>query len=237
LLIANESHRTLNEMIFQQLREAILDGELLPGEHLVQDDLAQKLGVSRIPVREAISRLQADGLVTVVPHKGAVVSSFTLEDLEQVYMLRSLLEGKAASIAAQRTHPDSLAALRRVLADTKRCLECADKGEAAEQATLCNCNRDFHLAIAHASGIKLLYTMIEKLWESFPRYGAATIPGQTVASYAEHWAIYEAMARGDGQEAANLLTCHIETAGKKFLDYYQQRLGPSRRPRLLYPSH
>ncbi|MER2115348.1 MAG: GntR family transcriptional regulator, partial [Solibacillus isronensis] len=88
---------TLPSKIYRILREAIIKGQLQPGERLVQDDLAKTLNVSRMPIREAIKQLAAEGYVTVEPHKGAVVKQFTIHELEEIYFLRAKFEPMAAA--------------------------------------------------------------------------------------------------------------------------------------------
>lgn len=225
---SSNSHRTLSEFIFQQLREAILEGQLAPGEHLVQDDIAQKLDVSRIPVREALHRLQSEGLVTIVPHKGAGVAKFTTEDLEEIYMLRGLLEAQAVRLATRRATPETLAELRGVVEHCQVLLGGVQDRQA--DRALRQCNREFHLGIARASGARRLQAMIEKLWDGFPRYGTTTVPAQRMTSCREHGAIYQAMAQGDEEKAASLLAHHIDSVGRKFIEYYRQLHGSAGAP-------
>ncbi len=108
-------HRTLGEHVFQDLRRAILDGSILPGQILRYDELSVGLRVSTMPVREALRRLESEGLVRRLPHRSAVVTELSLEDLEEIYAIRFGLEGLAARLAASQITPEVLAQMRPLL--------------------------------------------------------------------------------------------------------------------------
>ena len=103
----------LRDVVFQTLRQAILRGELKPGERLMEIHLAQKLGVSRTPVREAIRKLELEGLVLMIPRKGAIVAEITVQDLEDVLEVRMALEELAVKIACKRITEEQLEEIKR----------------------------------------------------------------------------------------------------------------------------
>lgn len=138
-------HRPLREVVASQLLAMIIDGELAQGSRLVEGQLAERLGVSRNPIREAIRSLEVTGLVDVVPRKGAYVCSVVRDDVRQMQELRMLIEGYAAEQAAKNRSEEQLAHLRE-------CLECGraatEAGDLEAEATW---HRDFHLTIGEAS--------------------------------------------------------------------------------------
>ena len=135
----------LRDVVFQTLRQAILRGTLQPGERLMEIHLAQKLGVSRTPVREAIRMLQLDGLVTMVPRRGAVVAEITISDLEDVLEVRAALEELAARKACQNMTPERLTRLRETAGRFAECLK-KDDLMASAQADV-----EFHEIICEAT--------------------------------------------------------------------------------------
>ena len=108
----------LRDVVFQTLRQAILRGELKPGERLMEIHLAQKLGVSRTPVREAIRKLELEGLVLMIPRKGAIVAEITVQDLEDVLEVRMALEELAVKIACKRITQEQLEEILEILTET-----------------------------------------------------------------------------------------------------------------------
>ena len=114
-------HRTKQEFVYQTLRDAITRCELRPGERLVIDDLARRLQVSAIPVREAIQMLQAEGLVVSVPHTGVSVAPVTSESIQDIFALLEGLETVASRLVAERARPDELDALARLVEEMDRC--------------------------------------------------------------------------------------------------------------------
>ncbi|SNS79200.1 transcriptional regulator, GntR family [Anaerovirgula multivorans] len=116
-----ENYKPLREIVFQYLREAILEGKLEPGRRLMEIQLAEELGVSRTPVREAIRKLELEGLVIMVARKGAYVADVSVKDMIDVLEIRGALEGLAASLAAERMTDDDIEALKEIANEFKRC--------------------------------------------------------------------------------------------------------------------
>ena len=149
----------LSDAAFEALRKAILDRRLVPGEWLRQEALAKELGVSQITVREALNRLVNEGLCIRVPYKGVRVVAPTLEDLEDIYALRGLLEGLAAELAASRITPEELAQMRELIPAT---VVDADP-KSVERAR--KANREFHAIAIHASGRRFLIQILRQVWD------------------------------------------------------------------------
>ena len=102
------AYRTMKEIAYEAIREAILSGRFLPGQRLVADELAQEFGTSRMPIREALQRLENAGLVSITPHRGAVVSELSEQEIVEIYHIRAVLEGLAARLAAPHLAPRRL---------------------------------------------------------------------------------------------------------------------------------
>mgnify|MGYP002733969358 FL=1 len=114
-----DEYKPLRDVVFESLREAILEGKLSPGQRLMEVQLAEQLGVSRTPVREAIRKLELEGLVVMLPRKGAYVADISLKDLVDVLEIRASLEGLSASLAAERMHEDDIKKLEKIVQDFK----------------------------------------------------------------------------------------------------------------------
>jgi len=160
-------HRTKQEFVYRTLRDAIMKCELPPGERLVIDDLARRLEVSAIPVREALQLLQSEGLVTTVPHVGATVAPVSRESILEVFTVLEGLEIVATRVAAERATADDLAKLAEIVAAMDRALD-------AERYELwADLNTRFHLAISQLTGLPILHEMTERLlhrWDRIRRY-------------------------------------------------------------------
>src|SRR5690606_12292208 len=110
-----DNYKPLRELVFEVLREAIITGKLRPGERLMEVQLAEELGVSRTPVREAIRKLELEGLVLMIPRRGAYVAEISMKDIADVFEIRAALEGLAAQLAAERCTPEEIENLERSL--------------------------------------------------------------------------------------------------------------------------
>lgn len=199
------------------LRAAILGGELPPGARLGEVELAEQLGVSRTPVREALRRLAADGLVEVLPHRGARVVQWSAEDLEEIYELRALLESHGAARAATRVHPEELPGLAALCADMERC---ARRGPARDLDRLATLNAEFHQRILVASGSARLAGLMSSVVQvplvlrTFDRYS----PEALERSLGHHRELVAALAAGDAEWARSVMRSHVLAARAVLLD-------------------
>jgi DNA-binding GntR family transcriptional regulator len=201
---------SLSRVVSEQIRGRILDGTLKPGERLVEDRLSTELGVSRVPVREALRGLSVEGLVTLLPRRGATVVEITPETVAELVEVRALLEGLNAKLAAQRHDPEIVAALEDTLV---RGNQAAKNGTAEELARL---NAEFHEQLAEASRNAVLSDVMRSLRERTSI--AFAINGRTRAreDWQEHAGILAAVISGDAELAALLATRHVHNAAAAF---------------------
>ena len=196
----------LRDVVFQTLRQAILRGELKPGERLMEIHLAQKLGVSRTPVREAIHKLELEGLVLMIPRKGAVVAEITLRDLEEVLEVRMALEELAVRSACRRINEEQLKELKALADGFKQTLSGADVSAYVEADVA------LHDAIYAATGNSRLVQMLSNLREQMYRYRMEYLKDRKSHSRlaVEHEEILAALENRDEAAAVRLMRYHVE---------------------------
>lgn len=207
-MIVNDRSKSLEEEVFLRLEEDIISGVYAPGESLTETVISTRLGVSRTPVRSALHRLAEDGLVSIVPNKGAVVVGVTREALIDTYKIRIRLEGLASRMATERlTDKD-----KRMLTDVVEVSEFyVGRGNTEQLREL---DTAFHEIIYHASGNRMLEGILAKLHRNIRAYRKASleVPGRLEKSVSEHREILEAMLTGDGAKADELTSRHIGRA-------------------------
>jgi DNA-binding GntR family transcriptional regulator len=197
--------------VYVAIRERIRDGALARGARVHQEDLAAELGVSRTPVREALRRLAAEGLVEMHTNRGARVADVSESDMRASYEARLIVEPGAARLAAQRGLSEPQARMRAAVAAQRRAI---GKIRPSFEA-----NRDFHIALVAASGNDFLGYFVENLWVA--RIGEAVYerqaetPAQMHADADEHEQILDALVRGDARAAETLTRRHIAEAIKR----------------------
>lgn len=197
-------------LIAHEIRRAILEGRLEPGEVLREEQLARELGTSRTPVREALIELRNEGLVEATTTRRAVVRAYTAPELHDIYGLRAALEAHAARLAAERSTPEVVAELDASLA---RFHALAGSGD---MARLVAENLVFHGVIADAAGVPRLRKMIDQVMVIPKRYRAygAYVPGQLPTVERDHAAVADAIRAGDGDAAAALMDGHVRWTGR-----------------------
>ena len=212
---------TLWQRVHDHLREEILAGHLQPGAELAEVALSQQLGVSRGPIREAISRLAAEGLVTVRPRRGAVVSSLSKEEFLELYQVREALEVMAVKLAVPRLGPDDFAALQSLI---QAMTESAERSEIGE---FFQANLAFHGHLFAASGNGKLQDLYSQLIGQMGRYRMRSLAlrGNLQRSIAEHGAILRAAKRGDADRAAQLMSEHIRVPQRRLKALSEDKLA------------
>ena len=193
------------DAIADVLREAILDGVLEPSTWLREEELAKELAVSRTPIREALGRLSAEGLVTITARQGAVVTPLSIEDVLDLFDVRERLEGLAARLATRHRSEPELQGLERILAQM-------DQAAARRQvADLMRLNVTFHRAIRQAARNRFLDRFLTQAEQAYRPFGRATyeFPGRIEAVLGEHRCILAAIANGDEEGAERCAIEHL----------------------------
>jgi DNA-binding GntR family transcriptional regulator len=192
------------DQAFGILREQLLDGTYEPGSRLNEVEIADAMGISRGPLREALQRLVAEGLVVVVPHRGAFVRNFTPLELQQMYEFREIVESGAARLAARRATDDDVAGLRAMLRDTAELLD-------AMAANVYPASPDFHRRVLELSGNPSLLRAGTELQTQvkIARQSSGRLPGRARAAVDEHLVIVDAIARRDPDAAQDAMTMHL----------------------------
>jgi DNA-binding GntR family transcriptional regulator len=199
-------YQTKQEIIYRELYDGIVAGRYQPGERLDLRDIAEWAGTSRTPVREAVRRLESEGIVTSIPHHGFIVSKFPIEEIIELYHIRAVLEGLAARLAAANVTEANARALRKYIRDMESAVQ------HGHPEKMLKANRPFHDIIYKASNSPLLYKYIISLYVRTARYRGplSTWPGRPDEIVAEHRALAEAVIAGDADEAERLARAHHE---------------------------
>lgn len=202
---------TLWERVHDHLRQEILANRLPPGTVLQEVALADSLGVSRGPIREAIGRLAAEGLLVVRPRRGAVVASLSKEEFLEAYQVREALEMLAVRLAAPRLDVEARATLGRLI---ERMAQCAARDDVNG---FFEANAEFHWTIVEASGNSRLQEAYRQLIEQMGRYRTRSLKlrGSLKRSVAEHRTILRAINAGDADRAAHLVSEHIRVPQRR----------------------
>jgi len=208
--------RGTGEQVARRIREAIVSGRIAPGTWLRETPLATRLGVSRIPVREALTYLEAEGLVKRVPYRGTMVVRLTLDQVKESYMLRSLLEGCATKLATPHLGPEEIARLRSLV---RRLSECARTQSHDEVAPL---HREFHAIIYQCCGSEKLIRWINELYNQFPKHLRRT--WRFTEPPEEYQRILEAIEARDAEAAGALMSRHLENGGRATAEHYADLL-------------
>lgn len=201
-----ESHSPLTRMVVDRLRDRILSGALPGGERLVEGRLSEEMGVSRMPVREALRQLASEGLVTIEPRRGATVTQFSEEQVRELVEVRATLEGLNAKLAAKRHDPEKIRELEDILSEGVRLAESSDA------VTLMRLNQRFHDALANIAANSVLRDIMRSLRDRTALLFAPMNTGRGKQNWQEHAAILRAVIDGDAELAALLATRHVYSA-------------------------
>jgi Transcriptional regulators len=201
-----QSHRPLREIVYEELRSQILTGVIKPGTRMMEIELADDMGVSRTPIREAIRKLEKEGLVVIEPRKGAYASEVSIKDMVEILEVRANLEGLAAYYAAERMTEQEKKVLRGV---SEKFDQAFVDGNMAEMIS--NDTRFHHLIVESSRNSHLIH-MVEQLQELVLRFRYIYYKDFKRAEEmpAEHTRIYKAIAKGDGSEARFEAFNHID---------------------------
>ncbi|MHC2464749.1 GntR family transcriptional regulator [Bradyrhizobium embrapense] len=206
-----DDYLSLHGRVIEELRQAILSRRLKPGERLVEGRLADELGVSRNPVREAIRVLESEGLVEVTARRGASVVTMSDEEARETIEVRAVLEGQNARLAARRREESII---KRIAAVLKQGNE-AVAGRRYD--LLSDLNQQFHHELAEAGRNRVLADLLKRLRERTAMLFSPTDPVRQARTWDEHAAILRAIIAGDERAAATLAAEHVMRAGADFL--------------------
>lgn len=210
-------YKSLRDAVASAIREAIMSGELKPGQHLAEAKLAQQMGISRAPVREALRQLEAEGLVTSSPHKGSFVAELSMDDLWEIYTLRAAIEGLAARLATQRASEEEIAALEKVVKEMRASAQAGDLSRLTEQ------DMAFHKRLCRAAHHRRLFDIWLSMNAQIRLFIDITdqfhLPAEDVVR--RHEDVVRAIRRGRAEEAGQLLSRDIVELGKKICAQYE----------------
>jgi DNA-binding GntR family transcriptional regulator len=194
----------LRDRVYETLEELVIYRSLAPGQHLVEADIAKRLGVSRIPVREAFQLLARDGWIDLRPHQGAFVHQPTSREVDDVFSVRTLLEVEATRLAASKATHDSIPALRKILRTGRELLARSD------ERALVMLNSQFHAHITQMGENEVLAGLIARLDKRIRWYFARVVMSRGSNSWREHAEIVEAVAARDPDRASEAMRRHAE---------------------------
>jgi DNA-binding GntR family transcriptional regulator len=195
---------TTQQFVLGELRRAITSGQLRPGTPIRQEALSEQLGVSRVPLREALKTLEAEALVVHEVHRGYFVAELSLEDLREVYRIREILEAEAVRQACGRMDEPTLAVLKQAQQEVE------DAADAGEVTGMTAANRRFHFSLYEAAGMPRLVRLVATLWDATDAYRSLYYaePANRDHVVDEHRAILDALRSGVSDEAVRLLDEH-----------------------------
>ena len=198
----------ITDKVYHTLRDSIIAGKLKPRERLNVSRLADELGVSRTPIKIAMDMLALEGLVEVIPHSGAFVSDIYSEDLEEIYLMRSVLEGLAARLAVEHITQEDIAKLEKIVQEYDSVVAANDRKKALRL------NADFHISVALACKKHRLINEIKKLYEYCIRYRVLSLSEMTKIefSHSGHKEILEALKSKDPDRAERAVRQHLSKA-------------------------
>lgn len=214
-----KNFKTAPTLVAQALRKAILKGVIKGGQVLRQEELAAAFGVSRIPVREAFRQLEAEGLIKLYPHRGAVVNSLSALEVQELFEIRLPLETTALRLAIPNLTAADIQKATAILA-------LADQEPA--NGRWGELNWEFHAALYAAARRPRLLAMLVNLQQNVDRYMRLVLTGLAYQAHsqAEHYRLLEACRNKEVEKAVTLLAAHIEAAGKRLVEYLQQAEEP-----------
>ena len=210
----------LSSRVYHQIRAEIIRGALVPGESVTEMGLAKDCGVSRTPVREALHQLELEGLVELIPNKGAVILGISPEDICDIYQIRAMLEVGAAERAAQRATEEDVRRLTEILDLTEFYIEKQNMHQLQAM------DGQFHQMIYEMSGSRMFKRVLKDMhyYIGLTREASLKCEGRAAQSVKEHRAVLEAIAQHDGKKAGKLMKQHVNKALENVLKRHLQEV-------------
>lgn len=216
-----DSYQPLCEVVCESLRDAIRKGILKPGQRIMEIKLAEELGVSRTPVREAIRKLELEGYVVMMPRRGTYVADMSIRDINEIFEIRTALESLSNGLAAEHITEDELEHLQRLLVVIGGYIKEYEDGPDREAAMdkIVKTDIEFHDLLYHAARNNRLVGIISNLRDQLTRFRTLSMsyPGRLEATLDEHREIVETIANGDGRAARKAAVHHMENSEKTLL--------------------
>lgn len=208
------NHQPLREAVCNAIRNAINNGVLKPGDRLMEIQLAEELGISRTPVREAIRKLEMEGFVVMLPRRGTYVADISLKDITEIYEIRISLDMLAASLAAERINDDELEEMDRQLLLTSK------YDIARDMDKIVACDSVFHDVLYRAARNERLVSIINNLRDQLTNMRGRSMaqPGRLAETLTEHRILLDAIASRDAEAAAAAARSHIENAERTLME-------------------
>lgn len=207
----------LRERVYQAMQELIISRQLAPGQHLVESELAEMLGVSRQPVREALQLLNSEGWVDLRPGYGAFVHAPTEEEVDQLLVVRAALEAESARLAALNADADGIARLRKLCAEGVAAVDSDDiDGMVAANAEL-------HRGVTELSGNRILLDFVSQVDRRVRWYYTPVARHRGHQSWREHAQVIDAIEAGDAERASRIMREHTERTRQSYLDQREKR--------------
>lgn len=213
--------KSLPDIVYDHLREEILAGRIGPGEPIRQEHLAARLGVSRAPVREALKALEGEGLIEFRPRRGYIVTALDMDEIQEIFEIRALLEERGGYLAAKFRTEEDMAAVGDLLEQ----MESIKRPTSPNITRWAALNREFHARLFQSSRKEHLCHMTSVLRDTVERYvrlDAAT-QGRMVDADRDHRTIFEAFCRGDAEETGRLSREHCEHTCERLLQILRKR--------------
>jgi len=212
-------HRTMSAAVAEEIRRRILNGEFPAGFQLRQDALAEEFEVSRIPVREALVQIEAEGLIKILPHRGAVVSGLSVAEIDELFELRKLLEPRLLKRSAPRLTGEDYAGLEAILAEYSAELR------AEHIARWGELNTNFHMLLYSRAESPRSLTIVGNLLQESDRHTRLqlTLAGGMERAEAEHAELVRLCETGEVSAACALLKSHIEHVGRSLREFLRER--------------
>ncbi len=210
-----EEPKLLSEDIAESIKTAIIKGKFKPGEKISEGELAESMGISRTPLREAFRKLENEGFIDIIPRKGAVVTEIDADETYDLYEIKSTLEGLAARLACVNMQDKDLDKLGKI---NKELRELIDKNDLE---AFYKAHTRFHEGFVKLSGNRRLIQIISNLNDHFKRFGivSLTLPGQYESATRQHEEIIEAFRKGDEKLVEERVKDNVMTGGKVLIDH------------------
>jgi len=213
-------YELLSQKVYRILKTRIIKGDLKPGEKLLENKIAEQLGISRTPVREALRELTAEGFVGTTPNQAIIVSTVTFDEIWDLLQIRGVLEGLAAKVAAKKISPEKIERLNKIIDQMKHDLV----NKSTSKKNILNFSKldiEFHDLILNICGNKWLIQIHNNLKNHIERFRirSFSIPGTFSKSLNEHCKILDAIKKGDSELAEKLSKIHMEKAYENISKY------------------